>query len=115
MIRERYSKRYNARLEKQKLQIKDGVYAEFDFVSTDDTIVGQVKSNGLIRSGPHKGEIRNAVLDAFASDCLLLATQRTFKNRVLVLTDEGAHDKFITSSRAKAAQVFEVKIKREPL
>jgi hypothetical protein len=115
-IRERLSKRYNTRLEKRKLEIKDGVFAEFDFVSKRGRIVGMIKSNRPRRKGKLKGEIRRQTqFGAFSSDCLLLATQKNSKMRLFVLTNEKMYREFSKSPQGKAADSLSVRMLIEPV
>lgn len=112
-IRERLSKKFNTRLEKRKLEIKDGVLAEFDLVSKGESIIGQIKSNRPRRTGELKGQIRRQTqFGAFSSDCLLLAARKNSKTRLFVPTDETMYLEFRKSPQAKAAECLGVKIIR---
>jgi hypothetical protein len=75
-MRHRLAKRYNTPLEKRKLKIK-GVPVEFDFVSQNEQIVGQIKSSGPRRKGKLKGRVRRQTqFGDFSRDCLLLAAKQ---------------------------------------
>lgn len=113
-IRERLSKRFNTHLEKRKLEIKDGVLAEFDLVSKNGRILGQIKSSAPRRTGKLKGQIRRQTQFGDCSrDCLLLAAMKKAKTRLFILTDKTVYAEFRKSPQGKAAECLRVKIIRE--
>jgi hypothetical protein len=115
-IRERLSRRFKTALEKRKLEIKDGVEAEFDLVSRKERVVGMIKSNRPRRKGKRKGQIRKQTqFGGFSSDCLLLATRKNSKMRLFVLTNGKMYDEFRKSPQAKAAESFGIRILKELL
>jgi len=114
-IRRRLAKRYNTLLEKRKLEI-NGVLAEFDFVSQDEQIVGQIKSSRPRRGGKHKGEVRRQTqFGDFSRDCLVLAAMKEAKTRLFVLTDRTEFEEFSKSPQYQAAKILGVETKLEPI
>lgn len=112
-IRRRLAKRFRTRLEKRRLDIK-GVPAEFDFVSKDEQIVGQIKSSKPRREGKLKGKVRKQTqFGDFSRDCLLLAAKKNATTRLFVLTNTEVCAQFRESPWGKAAEVLGVQIRRE--
>lgn len=113
-IRERLSKRFNTHLDKRRLEIKEGVLAEFDLASKNESIVGQIKSSAPRRTGKLKGQIRRQTqFGDFARDCLLLAALEKSKTRLFILTNKTMYTEFRKSPQGKAAERLGVKIIRE--
>lgn len=113
-IRERLSKRFKTHLDKRRVEIKDGVSAEFDIISKGERIVGQIKTSAPRRKGKLKGQIRKQTqFGALSSDCLLLAAMKKSKIRLLILTNKKMLSEFRKSPQGKAAERLRVKITRE--
>jgi len=113
LVTEDRIRRRHTRLEKRRLEI-GGVPAEFDFVSEDKQIVGQIKSSKPRRKGKLKGEVRKQTqFGDFSRDCLLLAAKKKAKTRLFVLANKEVYAEFCESPWGKAAEILGIRILRE--
>lgn len=84
-VRRDLSKKYGVKLEKRKLRLRNTDREhEFDIVSPDETIVGEVKSYKLLSSGNRP----SAKIAHIAEACLFLLHAEKAKKRLLVFTDK---------------------------
>ena len=115
-IRKRLSTRYKTALVRKRLEIADGVRAEFDIASQDGHILGQIKSSRPSRKGKRKGKIRKQTqFGDLSRDCLVLAAKKEAKIRLFVLTDKTMYREFVKSALCKAAKVLGVETILEPV
>jgi hypothetical protein len=112
-VRQRLTEIYHTPLQKVKLEIKDGLLAEFDFASKDQRIIGQIKTSRPSRVGKQKGKVRIAQVGDLSRDCLLLAAKKNAKTRLLVLTNGKVFDTFRISKWGKAAEALGIRIRLE--
>jgi hypothetical protein len=82
---------------------------EFDAVSEDESIIAEVKSNGLNKKTVKGNLLRSAVRDNYSSACLLLLTTIA-KKKLLVLTDKNIRDLYTKTQEAKAASKLGIEI-----
>lgn len=109
-VRKKLERELGVALYKKRIQIIEGVEHEFDFVSEDGSIIGEVKTSGEGRSGlTHKRF--QTIFGDISRDCLLLLALRRAKKRMFVLTDETVYRRFQGSQYGKAAQALGIDIR----
>ena len=97
-------------LQKKRIQVVEGVEHEFDFVSEDGSIIGEVKTSGEGRIGITHNRFQTIFGD-ISRDCLLLLAHSRAKKRFFVLTDETVYGRFRASQYGKAAQALGIEIR----
>lgn len=97
-IRKRLSKRFGVELKNRKLA--DTFKHHFDMVSSDEKIVGEIKTNGPDKN---TGKMRSAHEGAFAQDCLKLLGCKKAKKRYFILTNRRLYEAFKESQTGKCA------------
>lgn len=110
-VRKKLEDELGVSLHKKRIQVVEGVEHEFDFVSEDGSIIGEVKTSGAGRSGLTHNRFQTIFGD-ISRDCLLLLAQRNAKKRIFVLTDETVYNRFQGSQYGKAAQALGIEIRR---
>ena len=109
-VRKKLEEEFGMPLHKKRIQVVEGVEHEFDFVSEDGSIIGEVKTSGAGRSGLTHNRFQTIFGD-ISRDCLLLLAQRRAKKRMFVLTDETVYKRFQGSQYGKAAQALGIDIR----
>ncbi len=97
-------------LNKKRIKVVEGIEHEFDLVSEDETIVGEVKTSGEGRIGLTHNRFQTIFGD-ISRDCLLLLAQRRAKRRIFVLTDKKVFERFLESQYGKAAKALGIEIR----
>lgn len=109
-VRKKLEEEFGVSLRKKRIQVVEGVEHEFDFVSEDGLIIGEVKTSGEGRSGLNQNRFQTIFGD-ISRDCLLLLAQRNAKKRIFVLTDETVYRRFQGSQYGKAAQALGIELR----
>jgi len=109
-VRRKLEEEFGVPLHKKRIQVVEGIEHEFDFVSEDGSIIGEVKTSGAGRSGLTHNRFQTIFGD-ISRDCLLLLAYRRAKKRIFVLTDETVRRRFQASQYGKAAQALGIDIK----
>ena len=112
-VRKKLERELGVALYKKRIQIIEGVEHEFDFVSEDGSIIGEVKTSGEGRSGLTHNRFQTIFGD-ISRDCLLLLAQKGAKKRIFVLTDETVSRRFQGSQYGKAAQALGIELRYIP-
>ncbi len=99
--------KFGVRFDKKNLDVGTKRH-EFDLVSADESIIGEVKT-----SEPNKHRfsknLRTAQLGDLSRDCLLLAARES-KQRILALTDRVVCQRFLDSEYGEAAKKLGIDI-----
>ena len=109
-VREKLAQELGIALYKKRIQVIGGVEHEFDFVSEDGSIIGEIKTSGEGRSGLNHNRFQTIFGD-FSRDCLLLLAQRTARKRIFVITDEVVCKRSQATQYGKAAQALGIDIR----
>ena len=109
-VRKKLEEEFGVSLHKKRIQVVEGVEHEFDFVSEDGSIIGEVKTSGEGRSGLNQSRFQTIFGD-ISRDSLLLLAQRNAKKRIFVLTDETVYRRFQGSQYGKAAQALGIELR----
>ena len=109
-VRKKLEEEFGVALNKKRIQVVEGVEHEFDFVSEDGSIIGEVKTSGAGRSGLTHNRFQTIFGD-ISRDCLLLLAQKRAKKRIFVLTDETVCRRFQASQYGKAAYALGIDIR----
>jgi hypothetical protein len=104
-VRKKLAKRFG---KPSKRSIVPQIEHDFDFVSADDSVVGEVKTSEPNSQNPN-GNLRTATLGDISKDCLFLLTAKRAR-KILVLTNKTVCQKFKASKYGKAAQMLGVEI-----
>lgn len=99
-VRSVLGKEFRTKFSKKRL-ITD-INHEFDLVSENQRIVGEVKTSEPNSRAMKGNGLRTAQLGDLARDCLLLLTVKADR-RILVLTDKTVFEKFKETQYGKAA------------
>ena len=112
-VREKLQRELKVRLKKDKVILRDGKTShEFDFISEDGQIIGEIKASQPIKEGKHKGAIRKSTqFGEFSEDCLMLLAVKNAKTRMFVLVNRRVHDEFRKSKACKAAKALGIEIR----
>lgn len=114
-VREKIGARLGKPLFKKRLELTPGLVHEFDFVSEDGTVVGEVKTSETNKQRPDSQNLRTAQLGDFCRDCSLLLAARKASERIFVLTDKTVYERFLTTEYGKAAKILGIDIQHVPV
>ncbi len=112
-VRKKLEEQLGVSLQKKRIPVVEGVEHEFDFVSEDGSIIGEIKTSGEGRSGLNHSRFQTIFGD-FSRDCLLLLAQRNARKRIFVITDEVVCKRFQGTQYGKAAQALGIDIQWIP-
>ncbi len=99
-MRKKLEEELGLTLNKKRIEVVEGIEHEFDLVSEDESIIGEVKTSGEGRIGLTHNRFQTIFGD-ISRDCLLLLAQRRAKRRIFALTDKKVFERFLGANTAK--------------
>jgi hypothetical protein len=109
--RSRLEREYKVHLRRGKAELLDGTIAEFDTISDDKNVIGEIKASEPRKQGKLRGRVRTKTqFGDFSRDCMKLAAAKEGRERWFVLTDKTVYEEFRNSLYGKAASALGIRI-----
>ncbi len=116
-VRRKLSEELGVALHKKTLDVVEGVPHEYDLVSDDGSIIGEVKTSGDSDTGVEKtftDSRLKAIFGDFSRDCLLLLAHTGARKRIFALTNEFVCNEFRNSEFGRSAIALGIDVKHVP-